>query len=191
MESNARAESVARQRIRYAGFPSIKTITDFDFTAKPAVDRVQIAGLEGGGWLAEARNIVLLGPPGTGKNASGDCAGNRRGPRRTPRVAFASATGWITRLAEAHRIDRLDAELRKISRYGLIVIDEVGYIPFDYRWSASQVVICARELKPSFVRMCSTCVSAVRSEMTKDVATSLFDMPAATRSATSRSRGVS
>lgn len=60
MESNARAESVARQRIRYAGFPSIKTITDFDFTAKPAVDRVQIAGLEGGGWLAEARNIVLL-----------------------------------------------------------------------------------------------------------------------------------
>ena len=47
------------------------------------------------------------------------------------RVAFAPATGWITRLAEAHRIDRLDAELRKISRYGLIVIDEVGYIPFD------------------------------------------------------------
>ena len=34
-------------------------------------------------------------------------------------------------MAEAHRIDRLDAELRKISRYGLIVIDEVGYIPFD------------------------------------------------------------
>ena len=47
------------------------------------------------------------------------------------RVAFAPATGWITRLAEAHRIDRLDAELRKISRYGLIVIDEVGYIPFE------------------------------------------------------------
>ncbi|BBY12493.1 hypothetical protein MMARJ_32330 [Mycobacterium marseillense] len=47
------------------------------------------------------------------------------------RVAFAPATGWITRLAEAHRTNRLEAELRKISRYGLIVIDEVGYIPFD------------------------------------------------------------
>ena len=35
------------------------------------------------------------------------------------------------RLAEAHSIGRLEAELRKISRYGLIVIDEVGYIPFD------------------------------------------------------------
>ena len=43
VESNARAESGARQRIRYAGFPAIKTITDFDFTAQPAVDRAQIA----------------------------------------------------------------------------------------------------------------------------------------------------
>lgn len=47
------------------------------------------------------------------------------------RVGFASATAWITRLAEAHRLGRLDAELKKISRIGLIVIDEVGYIPFD------------------------------------------------------------
>jgi len=47
------------------------------------------------------------------------------------RVAFAATTGWITRLSAAHRIDRLDTELRKIARYGLIVIDEVGYIPFD------------------------------------------------------------
>ena len=62
VESNARSASGARQRIRYAGFPAIKTITDFDFTAQPAVDRAQIARLEAGGWLAEARNIVLLGP---------------------------------------------------------------------------------------------------------------------------------
>ena len=47
------------------------------------------------------------------------------------RVLFATASEWVARLAEAHRIDRLDAELRKISRYGLIVIDEVGYIPFE------------------------------------------------------------
>lgn len=131
MESNARAESDARQRIRYAGFPAIKTITDFDFTAQPAVDRAQIARLEAGAdWLTGARNIVLLGPPGTAKThlATALAIAAAHGGHR---VAFAPAIGWITRLVEAHRIDRLDAKLRKISRYGLIVIEEVGYIPFD------------------------------------------------------------
>ena len=92
VESNARVESGARQRIWYAGFPAIKTITDFDFTAQPALDRAQIARLEGGGWLAEARNVVLLGPPGTGKTHLATAlaiAAAQAGHR----VAFAAATG--------------------------------------------------------------------------------------------------
>jgi DNA replication protein DnaC len=65
-EVSARNASGAEMRIRSAGFPARKTLEDFDFDAQPAV-RNQVASLASGAFLTEARNIVLLGPPGTGK----------------------------------------------------------------------------------------------------------------------------
>src|SRR5271168_3937136 len=65
-EVSARSASGAQLRIRAAGFPARKTLEDFDWDAQPAV-RQQIGALASGGFLSEARNIVLLGPPGTGK----------------------------------------------------------------------------------------------------------------------------
>src|SRR5690242_16802286 len=65
-EVSARSASGAQLRIRAAGFPARKTLEDFDFDAQPAI-RQQIAALASGAFLTEARNIVLLGPPGTGK----------------------------------------------------------------------------------------------------------------------------
>ena len=63
-EVAARNASGAQLRIRAAGFPAKKTIDEFDWDAQPAV-RQQIAALASGGFLTEARNAVLLGPPGT------------------------------------------------------------------------------------------------------------------------------
>ena len=65
-EVSARNASGAEMRIRAAGFRARKTLDDFDFDAQPAI-RNQIAALASGAFLLEARNIVLLGPPGTGK----------------------------------------------------------------------------------------------------------------------------
>jgi DNA replication protein DnaC len=62
-EVSARNASGAELRIRAAGFPARKTLEDFDWDAQPA-SRQQIAALASGGFLAEARNVVLLGPPG-------------------------------------------------------------------------------------------------------------------------------
>ncbi len=61
-EVSARNASGARLRIRAAGFPGVKTLEDFDFDAQPAV-RQQVGALASGGFLTEARNAVLLGPP--------------------------------------------------------------------------------------------------------------------------------
>src|SRR6478609_305714 len=65
-EVAARNASGAQLRIRAAGFAARKTLEEFDWDAQPAV-RQQVAALASGGFLTEARNVVLLGPPGTGK----------------------------------------------------------------------------------------------------------------------------
>ena len=128
-EVSARNASGAELRIRAAGFPARKTLEDFDFDAQPAI-RTQVGSLASGGFLTEARNIVLLGPPGTGKTHVAIALGVAAA-RHGYRVLFATATDWITRLTDAHRSGRLPHELTKLRRYGLIIIDEVGYLPFE------------------------------------------------------------
>jgi DNA replication protein DnaC len=71
-EVSARNASGAELRIRAAGFPARKTLEDFDWDAQPAA-RQQIASLASAAFLAEARNVVLLGPPGTGKTHCETC----------------------------------------------------------------------------------------------------------------------
>lgn len=113
-EVAARNASGAELRIRAAGFPARKTIEDFDWDTQPAV-RQQIGALGSGGFLTEARNVVLLGPPGTGKThlAIGLAI---RACQAGHRVAFATAAQWVARLAESHAGGRLQDELRRLVR---------------------------------------------------------------------------
>ncbi len=118
-EVSARNASGAQLRIRAAGFGAVKTLEDFDFDAQSAV-RQQVGALASGGFLTEARNVVLLGPPGTGKTHLATALGVAAA-RHGHRVLFATATDWVTRLTDAHRAGRLPQELARLRRYGLII----------------------------------------------------------------------
>ena len=72
----------------------------------------------------------MLGPPGTGKTHLAIALGIRA-CLAGQRVQFASATEWVARLGEAKRQGSLEDELGRLARIPLLIIDEVGYIPFD------------------------------------------------------------
>ena len=83
-EVAAREASGAAIRIRSAGFPTPKSLEDFNFDHQPALNRDMIAHLGTGAFLAKARNVVLLGPPGTGKTARVGWPVSRRSSRPEP-----------------------------------------------------------------------------------------------------------
>jgi chromosomal replication initiation ATPase DnaA len=74
--------------------------------------------------------VVFLGPPGTGKTHLSIGIG-MRACQAGHRVAFATAAEWVSRLADAHHTGKLQSELVKLGRIPLIIVDEVGYIPFE------------------------------------------------------------
>ncbi len=126
----SRAANGTRMRISAARFPQVKTLEDFTFEHLPTAPRDVIAHLATTTFVARKENVVLLGPPGTGKTHLAIALAMKAAEATYP-VAFDSATAWITRLAEAHAHGRLTEELRRLHRYRVLVIDEVGYLPFD------------------------------------------------------------
>lgn len=129
-EVQTREQNTLKQRIRQARFPAEKTLSDFDFTAMPHLNKPLVLKLAQGEYIPQAKNMVLLGNSGTGKTHLATALG-MEACRQGKRVAFYTAADLVTLLLEAnaqYQLSRLEARLKKLD---LLIVDELGYLALD------------------------------------------------------------
>jgi DNA replication protein DnaC len=113
-----------------AKFPCVRTLDGFEFDAQPSVDPKQVRELATSRWVANGDSLLLLGPPGVGKTHLAIALG-REAIVRGYSTLFVPATGLVTALVRAHAEGRLEERLIHYSKPKLLVIDELGYLPFE------------------------------------------------------------
>lgn len=125
-----RRERAVRRRIGDARFPRLKTLDSFDFEAQPSVDRDEVLELAKADFVDERANVVLMGEVGTGKTHLAIALGIAC-CQQGKRVRFTTAAELTNMLVESKSAAQLSRRLEQMARYDVVVLDELGYVPFD------------------------------------------------------------
>jgi DNA replication protein DnaC len=138
LDTILREEVGAKQRkrvamgIQIAHFPAVKTLDEFDFKFQPSVDQKLVRELAVSRYVANAENVLVFGPPGVGKTHLAIGLG-RAAVEAGYTVLFTSATALLGALSKAETEGQLAERLAFYAKPKLLVVDELGYLPFEKR----------------------------------------------------------
>ena len=114
--------------VKVAGFPHLKEVKDFDFNFQPKINKQQILDFESLRFLETNNNILLIGNSGVGKTHLATAIGIAAAKKRVS-TYFIKCHDLISQLKKAHIENRLETRIKHFSKYRLLIIDEIGYLP--------------------------------------------------------------
>lgn len=127
-ELNARNQKRIEMNGRKAGFPATKTLEEFDYRAQPSITKRQVNQLVDFSFIDERQNLIFIGPPGVGKTHLAIGLG-QRAIQSGYKVLFKTALELVELLELAELRGELKQKLTQLSKYDLLIIDELGYLP--------------------------------------------------------------
>ena len=129
-EAKSKRMRAYEKAVQLSGFPIKKGLAAFDFSFQPSLDKRQIEELATLRFLETAENIVFLGPPGVGKTHLATALGMEAAKYRFT-TYYVNCHNLIEQLKKAHFENKLPERLKVLSRFKLLIIDEIGYLPMD------------------------------------------------------------
>jgi DNA replication protein DnaC len=125
-----RKENGRKRRLREAKFPLLKPLETFNFEAAPDLDARLIKELSSCEYVKKNRNIIFMGKSGTGKTHLATGLG-MEACKQGVRTRFVTGCGLANELIEARDEKLLGRTVKRYAGYGLLIVDELGYVPFS------------------------------------------------------------